>query len=734
MKFLPPLAFVILGVGLGILCQRSFTPPATNSSASVPAASAGAGPVASNVGEVNEKQKPSAFTESVDELLAKVRGFSNEDDAKLFLQTVLEAASPQQLAALAAGLASLSDSRPRVEVTRTAVVRRWAKVDAPSALAWAQSLDLRKIAETCRIVLASVAEKDSAQALSLLGSVTDQRQRRLARIQIATTIANIDPAKAFAVLGVDKSQETTGAMDALFTKWGEQDPQAAIRAANTLPKGAARDTALASLHNAWAAEDPMAALASANAMTNPAQRNTVLAQVISTWSQKDPDKAWDYCLKLPANDPGRWYLYSIINEVSTVDAMRAVSLIDQLSTKERSNALNSLIQTWAGSDADAAVAYVSSMTKPEERRMALTCLGQAMDLSDPVAAQEAFAKFPATAERKNLITGYLNNHCYSDPESCLTLLDHLPISDRQKLMNQSNLIYYLARQDQDLAVRTIQSSADGGQESQWTSFFNGVMEISTEKAHALIVQLPPECQREAWPRYLGSLASQNVEEAMKQLQEAPSGKVRESAKSSILNTWASEDPEAALVWARMASPQDRREVMQTVIYGKAQADPEGAVSVLNELIKGGDKEALATARSVVTTVGQSLYSQSNESAIRWAGALTDEEMRTSAFGFIANQWCTEDVMAASAWIRELPQGASKDAATEALVSSIRESDPESACIWAAAIGTEEKRTAMLKEIYGSWLENDPAAGRQALLRSSLGAEDRASLLEEGLKK
>ena len=91
-------------------------------------------------------------------------------------------------------------------------------------------------------------------------------------------------------------------------------------------------------------------------------------------------------------------------------------------------------------------------------------------------------------------------------------------------------------------------------------------------------------------------------------------------------------------------------------------------------------------------------------------------------------------MGASAWIRELPKGAAKDSATQSLVSSIKESDPESACIWAAAIGAEGTRTSMLKEIFSSWLENDPVAGQQALLRSSLGEEDRASLLGNSLKK
>ena len=732
MKIFRPLVVLLAGIALGIFFQRSFPLPSARSSASGPTSVVGSGTSVATGEEV--KETPTAFVGSVDDLLAEVRTFPNEDDAKLFLQTTLEAASPQQLATWAAGLAALPDSRPRVQITLTAVVRRWARADAPAALAWAQSLDPRKAGETCGTILASLAEKDSARALSLLGSLTDQRQRRLARIQIATTIADLDPAKAFAILGADKSPGTPAAIDSVFTKWGERDPQAAMQAANTLPKGAVRDNALTSLYNAWAAEDPMAALASAKSITNPAQRNTVLSQVISTWSQTAPDKAWDYCLKLPPNDPGRWYLNGIISEVGKDDPTRAISLIDQLPTKERSNALTSLIQTWAGNDPEAAVAYVTALTKPDERRMGLACLGQSMDLGDPAAAQQAFAKFPAAADRKILITGYLNNHCYADPESCLALLDHLPKSDRQKIMNQSNLIYYLARQDQELAVRTIQSSGDGGQESQWSSLFNGVMEISMEQAHDLIGQLPAECQRDAWPHYLGGLANQDIEEAMNQLQEVPAGKIRESAKASILNAWASADPEAALVWARSASPNDRRDVMQTVIYGKVQADPEGAIRVLNEMIKGGGEEALASARGVVTSVGQALYSESNEAAIQWAGQLSDETMKTTAFAFIANQWCNEDVVGASAWIRELPQGAAKDAATESLVSSIKESDPESACIWASAIGEKVKRGEMLYAIFQSWLANDPVAGQQALLQSSLGEEDRASLLEQSLKK
>ena len=230
MRFFRPLAFVILGIGLGILFQRSLPPPSSHASASGPVGMVGSGINVPTDAEVKEPRRLATFTGTADDLLAKVRSFPSEDDAKLFLQTTMQAVRPQQLAALAAGLEALPDSRPRVQLTLMAVARRWAKEDAAAALAWAQSLDPRKAGEICGTILASLAEKDSAQALSLLESLTDQRQRRLARIEIATTIANLDPARAWVILGSDKSPEMTEAIDSLFTKWGERDPHAALQA------------------------------------------------------------------------------------------------------------------------------------------------------------------------------------------------------------------------------------------------------------------------------------------------------------------------------------------------------------------------------------------------------------------------------------------------------------------------------------------------------------------------
>ena len=123
MKIFRPLVVLLAGIALGIFFQRSFPRPSARSSASGPTSVVGSATSVATGKEV--KETPTAFVGSVDDLLAKVRRFPNEDDAKVFLQTILEAASPQQLATWAAGLAPLPESRPRVQITLTAVARRW---------------------------------------------------------------------------------------------------------------------------------------------------------------------------------------------------------------------------------------------------------------------------------------------------------------------------------------------------------------------------------------------------------------------------------------------------------------------------------------------------------------------------------------------------------------------------------------------------------------------------------
>jgi hypothetical protein len=136
----------------------------------------------------------------------------------------------------------------------------------------------------------------------------------------------------------------------------------------------------------------------------------------------------------------------------------------------------------------------------------------------------------------------------------------------------------------------------------------------------------------------------------------------------------------ALAWEQ-ASTEERRWLAGAAVRARANADPQGAIAFFNEM----------------ASAERSLES--------WYEA--------------GNAFMKVDPQAASQWMKELPNGAERDAAVTALVAALTNGSPETrdgraAALWAGTVRGNVEREQLSDAAFQVWVQQDWLAASNAM--------------------
>ena len=148
---------------------------------------------------------------------------------------------------------------------------------------------------------------------------------------------------------------------------------------------------------------------------------------------------------------------------------------------------------------------------------------------------------------------------------------------------------------------------------------------------------------------------------------------RNAALTSLVNSWAGEDPTSVLEWGIRGAngfDESRDLAVQSGIRGIARVDP-------------------AEAARQVGTIPPALQASANSALVE--------------------VWSEVDAESAAAWLSSKPKGPAIDGAAGRLALSLVREDPEMAMEWALAITAPESRTDTAREVARQWKQRNPAA-------------------------
>lgn len=164
----------------------------------------------------------------------------------------------------------------------------------------------------------------------------------------------------------------------------------------------------------------------------------------------------------------------------------------------------------------------------------------------------------------------------------------------------------------------------------------------------------------------------------------PDESERKQARQMMIGQLAMLAPDDAAEWVKTQPAKDQGELRETMGTMLMMSDPKRGAAFLLE------------------------------------GA-TDEE-KPKRYAQVVGPWAHMDTNAAGKWLSAQPQGPYLDEARQSFVGAASEKDPESAMAWAGTITDETKRTTGITTAYNAWKKKDPAAADAALAKSGLDAE------------
>ena len=269
----------------------------------------------------NTKQIPGGpFTGSAEELL-KLGGPAYAEITFAEFALTVESLSESQVAALLEEIETSHSEDNRSWKARSALMRRWAKLNPDRALAASLEYQDSRVRSILLYAVASViATQDPERAIALAENTENKAEQIRLFGAIAENIAAQDPARALELLS-RTGTSTQYYFSSVFDSWMGSDPAAAIEAVKTIKYQ----------HGKWQAENA----------------------IVAFLTRHDPEKAWAYALTENGNN--QRVIGQVALRMAAEDPQLAISLIDQLPKgKRKAHAMNEFFKGWMKQDSDAA--------------------------------------------------------------------------------------------------------------------------------------------------------------------------------------------------------------------------------------------------------------------------------------------------------------------------------------------------------------------------------------------
>jgi hypothetical protein len=178
-------------------------------------------------------------------------------------------------------------------------------------------------------------------------------------------------------------------------------------------------------------------------------------------------------------------------------------------------------------------------------------------------------------------------------------------------------------------------------------------------------------------------------------------------------------------YAKSLENSDQRSRGINSILGQlAHSDPAGA-STLVETLEPGKERAEAAKQ-----VANAWFESDPEASSAWFLGQVPEEEMPAAIRDVTNRWLRRDPNAAAEFLSQTEQGAQTDPARAAFSQGIAAMDPESAITWAGTITDDKMREGSLVNVYKQWYRRDPGAAEASLNQSGLSEEQLHKVLEK----
>ena len=338
----------------------------------------------------------------------------------------------------------------------------------------------------------------------------------------------------------------------------------------------------------------------------------------------------------------------------------------------------------------------------------------------------------------------------------LAALEREAFPDRKEEMLAS-LVSWIQAGDIEAALNFLgkKKSSDLAFEVQ-DRILQRVAEIDPEKAANVAWGLSGEGRWDSVGAVVGAWADTNLKAAVAWVDRLPEGNDKRNAVLSVAVELSRSEPETALdLVCRLPVSRERDDLIAYAAAQWATLDPSKASTWAVDVAEGplrerllamiatawGDQDPVAAASLALDTlppgkpqsdavvgIVQRWTQQNPESASAWVSAFPEGELRNVVVENFIKLWAQRDPRAAGDWLNTMAAGPGRDSGLRAFAEQIGPQSPRTAAKWASAITDPQMRVAQLEMTSRIWMQSDPSAARDWILKSSIPLEVRDRLL------
>lgn len=526
------------------------------------------------------------------------------------------------------------------------------------------------------------------------------------------------------------------AVNLIFRRWGELNPD--IAAAMWLDefKKSKSDTGVSGLLESWVAQDPNGAIRWVDSISDDEAKKRAKAALIAPLAATNPTLALEYLSDLD----GGWQMGFVAGALykslpPEQIPSTASSLKDKKDRAGNQSALRSFIEAWAQSDPETAFDWVIGQGDGEIGSEVALAAVRAMkaDTGDPSQVLDKLS--PHLAEGK--IFGAAASEIWADwilsGEDDAAAMRWIAKHGDKVSPNQHVNVRFDTASDGDVE-RVFGLLADLPESSLKNMMLQGlVRDISRrdpkQALDVILDYLPPGGYADNMiGTALGNWAAEgNAKEAIQwAIDRLPPGATRNNAISNSLSRWSRVDPAAAADYALEAGDPIKEHSLSTIASRWVQSDPDKAYRFLKE-----NSDTKAIQPFAETYFYQMPQTGRAEQALKEAMKLPDGDLKKDSVADLFRGWAYQDANEAVHAIEDLKSGATRDNAIRGFSAQIAPSDGEAAVVWSLEIDDSEMRDTAIKGAARSWLQNDREAASAWIRRSSeIDDETKAALLKK----
>ncbi len=456
--------------------------------------------------------------------------------------------------------------------------RHWAKIDLEAAITSANNI--------------KNINQQSTAAQGVISAINANE------VQLVTEVSQR--------MGVEASKEQYVSI-ALIEK-ASQDPDAALQDAMNMATGYERDNALQGIVDTWATQDPQQAFSYVERIADNRIRQQLLETVLYRWAETDPQAAYNVLQTLPDTGRTSSISYTVFTFLANENPKQALNIIENIpSARNRVDAYNATIQTWAASDAQAAAAFVAQLDNKQLKQQLAPTVIQYLSTQSPDEAlawareqdpsgqlylqntviSQMAAENPERALqialasqqpvlRQQLIVTVIDNLSYNDPERAAGMIDQLPYAD-VNTDTINSVVYNWANNNPDAAMAWVNSKSGQIRDDGLISIGSQLASVNPDLAASYLPQLSGPV-RESWAQNITYYySSYDLTEAATWIENFRGEAIYGNLLSSVVGVAASSDVDYALQLAQnMPTLTERNGLIRQIADQISYNDPQRA--------------------------------------------------------------------------------------------------------------------------------------------------------------